>query len=458
MERKFRQVLQDAQLDSGCSLLLAVSGGVDSVVLLDLLAGYAGEFGLQLQVFHLNHQIRPESDADAEFVRRLCLGLDISCRIESVDVPAFAKKRRLSLETAGREARRELMLRLAAERDCARIVLAHHQDDQAETFLQRLLRGSGVSGLQAMRARSGLWWRPLLGFSRQQIVEHARRRQLAWVEDGSNTDTRYLRNRIRHQLLPQLCEYNPQINLRLATLSRQFQLEEDFWQQQVDRCWPQLLLSDGDGLRLSRPELLGSHPALQIRLLREGLRRLRGNLDGIEAVHLEALHGLVRAGCSQAELDLPECWVARRYEQLWLRKCPPRIEPFDFQLRVGDSVQLPDGQVLQAELLERAAGEDLNRVEFDADGLRFPLQVRSVQPGDRFRPSGMQGRRKIKDFLIDQKVEKEQRQSLPILFDRDEVLWLAGWRRSAVAPVKAGSRKILAVRLITAEGSTTKLL
>ncbi len=458
MEREFRKIVQQAGIGENRILLLAVSGGVDSIVLLDLMARLGDHFALKFQVLHLDHQIRAESRADAEFVADFCAERNIPCLVKTVDVPAVAKDRRLSLETAGREARREALKCWAEVHGCARIVLAHHRDDQAETFLQRLLRGSGKSGLQGMTTLDGLWWRPLLGFSRQQILEYAAQRKLDWVEDVSNADTSFLRNRIRHRLLPDLCEYNPQIAQRLTSLSRQFQIEEDFWQQQIAFVWPRLLLSDNDGLRLDRQQFIGCHPALQMRLLREGLRLVRGNLKTIESVHLDALIELTLSGRSQAELDLPDCWAARRYDQLWLRKIPPRAEGFELLLEMGEPLILPDGRILLAELQSHAGDENCSRVVFDAACLQFPLRVRSPQAGDRFRPSGMTGQRKIKDFLIDLKFEKEQRRSLPLLLNQEQILWLVGLRRSALAPVIDGCRETLVVRLLEGVDLETKPL
>lgn len=457
MQREFRQIVTQARL-GGERLLVGVSGGVDSVVLLDLLASVAPELDLELMVLHVDHCIRPESAADAEFVMGLCRGPDIPCRIETVDVPKLASERGLSLEAAGREARRELLQRWSEEHNCRRIVLAHHRGDQAETFLQRLLRGSGLSGLQAMRVDDGRYWRPLLSFSRGRIEAYARERQLEWVEDASNADPQFLRNRIRLELLPQLAQINPRIDERLAALCLQLQREEEFWRQQVEQVWPQVLLTTDDGLRLGRTRLLECHPALRLRLLREALRRLRGDLQALESVHIEALDKLLRTERSQAELDLPGCWAARRYNQLWLRLQAPKVREFDVPLLPGEPLVLPDGRVLVAELCERAQGETDHHVEFDAALLRFPLQVRSPQPGDRFVPSGMAGRRKVKDLLIDLKLEKEQRRSLPLLLCGDRILWLAGLRRSALAPVTRDCRKVLVVRLVEGGEMPTKTL
>ncbi len=228
------------------------------------------------------------------------------------------------------------------------------------------------------------------------------------------------------------------------------QSEEDYWQRQVEKLWPEVLLTADDGIRLNITRINETHPALQVRLLREGLRQIRGDLGGIEAVHLESLLMLTGQGKPQAELDLPGCWVARRYDQLWLRTLPATVAGFDLPLEAGASQTLPDGRILSVELLESSRGEDPCRVEFDAELVGFPLRVRSPLAGDRFRPSGMSGQRKIKDILVDLKVEKEQRRSLPLLVGQDEILWLAGLRRSVHAPVTEASRKILAVQLLKA--------
>ncbi|WP_020676947.1 tRNA lysidine(34) synthetase TilS [Geopsychrobacter electrodiphilus] len=450
MERIFSKIARQAGVGAETSLLLGVSGGVDSMVLLDLLCRFMGDGGHYLQIVHVDHQIRAKSDEDADFVLNQCRELGIPCQVERVDVPALAIEKGLSLETAGREARRKLFLGQAEAAGCMHIVLAHHRDDQAETFLQRLLRGSGKSGLAGMSEIQGLWWRPLLRFSRQEIMAYAEQRKLRWVEDESNADTVYLRNRIRHQLLPQLSDYNPEIKQRLASLSRQFQLEEDFWQQQVAQCWAKVLVNNEDGLRLNRQALLDAHPALQVRLLREGLRQVRGDLSGIATVHLDALSRLLHTERSQAELDLPGSWAGRRYEQLWLRKSKPERLSFDLLLSLGKPLSLPDGRVLYAELSGQAVSETAVQVVFDPSALEFPLQVRSPEAGDRFRPSGMRGQRKLKNFMIDLKLEKEQRQSFPLLLDRGEILWLIGLRRSALAPLESNSRKMLVLRLLEA--------
>jgi len=431
MQKMLEQQLENLTIKPGEIVLAAVSGGVDSVVLLDLLYSVREQYGFQLQVAHLDHRIRPQSGDDACFVQQRCAELGIPCQVEVADVPQLAAQRKLSLETAAREARREFLQRVAEQLGARLIVLGHQRGDQAETFLQRLLRGSGTAGLGGMRPLQGIWWRPLLDCSREQILGYARQHGLTWVEDASNADPDYLRNRLRHQLLPELHGYNPQIEPRLAELCRQLADETDYWQEKISGILPELIVSESDGLRLSRPGLLGLHPALRARLEREALRRVRGDLQRIESIHLKAIDDLLSAGRSQAQLDLPGCWAARRYDILWLRSAAPEILPgYDLALSVPGELELPCGRVLLAALQEEQLGESARVAEFSWSELPGELRVRSWRPGDRFAPAGMAGHQHLKAYFSNQKVELEERARTPLLTCGDEILWVIGRRRS----------------------------
>jgi tRNA(Ile)-lysidine synthase len=429
-------------------LLVAVSGGVDSVVLLHLLCSLAESLNLSLQVAHLDHQIRQESSDDVTFIKNLCAQWDIPCHTEACDVPALAEQNKISLEMAGRQARREFLQRIAGQVDAELIALAHHRDDQVETFLLRLLRGSGLSGLAAMRAHQGIWWRPLLSCNREQILDYARQHKLSWVEDKSNRDPIFLRNRFRTQIIPQLLEINPNFDNQIAGLTRQLQLEEDYWQEQIVQNFEKLIVSHDDGLRLNRTALLTLHQALRVRLLREALRLVRGDLQRIEAVHLQAIEGVLTGQRSQAQLDLPDCWVARRYETLWLRSDAPKVEePFDLSLPIPGEVELPDGRVLRVTLQDEQEGESLNVAEFSFAKLLQPLRVRSWQAGDRFEPFGLVGRKRLKHYFADNRVELEDRLKTPLLVSGETILWVAGMRRSRHALAVHDCGKILRVEL-----------
>lgn len=430
------------------NLVVAVSGGMDSVVLLHLLRHISITRPLTLQVAHLDHQIRSESSADAAFVRRMCDRWQLPCVIECCHVPALAEQGGISLEMAGRQARRDFLQRVACHCGADVIALGHHQDDQVETFLLRLVRGSGVSGLAAMATKSERWWRPLLASSRQQIADYAQQHGLSWVEDVSNQDRHFVRNRLRHDVVPQLKLLNPRFAERIQEVSIQIQAEEDYWQLQVDDLFPGLVTTDSDGLRLSRTALLQCHPALRLRLLREALRRIRGDLQGVESLHLHAMDALLNGSRSQAQLDLPGCWVARRYETLWLRCFPPAApSAFDRPVVVPGRTPLPDGRTLITTIEPVSKGETVDGIELDLEQLKEPLRVRSWCHGDRFAPQGMAGHKRLKRFFSDTRMELEQRLSVPLLVSGDVVLWIVGMRRSRQASVAAGSVSVVRVKL-----------
>lgn len=448
MQKTLERQIPAAGLEHGAPLVVAVSGGADSVVLLHLLHELADRYGLRLHVAHLNHQVRPEGSNDADFVRHLCAKLKLPCVVESVDVPVLAAEMGVSLEMAGREARRKFLLRHADRVGARLIAVAHHRDDQVETFFLRLLRGSGVAGLSAMQFRQDRWWRPLLECSREQILAYARRHKLGWVEDQSNSDPAFLRNRMRHQLLPQLREINLQFDERVSELCRQLRADELYWQQQVKVQLPALIVSTHDGLRLDRQKLLALPEALRIRVLREALRQVRGDLQRLEAVHLRAVSELLTGERSQAQLDLPGCWVARRYETLWLREqAPVKLKPYELSLPVPGELLLPCGRTLRAQLQAEPSGESATVAEFAWAGVAAPLEVRNWRPGDCFTPQGIDGHKKIKRLFGDLKVESEERSRVPLLLSAGEILWVAGLRRSSHASVAASSGEILRLEL-----------
>ena len=442
-----KQLEQNRWITPGTRLLVGLSGGVDSVVLLHVLKRLIPLRGLTLSAAHLDHGIRSQSGDDALFVDRLCRLWNIPLTVERCDVPELARQKKISLEMAAREARREFLLRTAAQQDAEYIVLAHHREDQAETFLLRLLRGSGLSGLSGMQPCCDQWLRPLLHVSRRQILDYAGDQDLTWSEDLSNRDGRYLRNRIRHGLLPQLRAYNPRLEERLDLLCRQQQSEEDFWSRLIEKKLPKIIISRDDGLRLSRRALLKLHPALRVRILREVIRLIKGDHQGMTEKHLVAIESLLQSELSQAAADLPGIWVARRYEQLWFRLSVPDLDEYCFELQVPGYIALPDGSQLTAELNSAAQGEFASVVEFAEEQLSLPLQIRTFRKGDRFSPSGVSGSKKLKDFFIDIKLEKEQRRRVPLVVSGEQILWVAGVRRSAFAPVGKKAGRVVRLEL-----------
>lgn len=445
------------QLPRGARLLVGLSGGADSVALLRLLLEVAAGYPLELRAAHLDHGLRAESSEDARWVAELCAQLNVPLAVERVEVGTLAQSSGCGIEDAGRQARRDFLERQALLQGCAAVALGHQRGDQAETVLHRLIRGTSLSGLAAMRFRAGLYIRPLLGWTRQELEDYLAAQGQDFLQDASNRDPVFTRNRLRHEVLPLLRQFNPRLEAHLAAFAARAAEEEDYWQQQELAALAGLRLPAEGELRLARSALAALPPALGRRVLRYALKEVRGNLAGVDAGHLEALRNLVVAGSPQAELYLPRAWAAVRFDALVLRQLPPPLaEPPRLLVPGPGDYPLPDGRVVRFEVNPGALGESRLGVEFALNSIGFPLQIRSFEPGDRIRLQGLNGRKKLKELFSEARIEQELRRVWPLLAG-EELLWVVGLRRSSLGRPVAPATAVLRVMVLDAESLTIQL-
>jgi tRNA(Ile)-lysidine synthase len=437
-------------LRGGEAVLVAVSGGSDSVALLDVLGVLRESLGLTLTVVHVHHGLRPEADAEAESVRRLCERLGVACHVERVTVrraPPWD-----GLEAESRRARHATLERVARVIGAARIATGHTADDQAETVLMRLLQGAGPRGLGGIAPVRGLLIRPLIETRRPAIEEYLGGRGLTWAEDPSNRDVRFLRNRIRHDLLPFMAELTGASVVdalgRSAAAARAVVADLE---ERARAELAHLAIRDGAGWSLDvgalaeRPielaaEVLRQAAALlgETRPLRgpaqRALRRLLGEAPPRRAVRLGRL-AVERSG---RRLRVGPVALPALVARVW--PVPGALELPEINARLGACIVARTGDYT----VPRAPG----RAAFDADALPSALAVRARRRGDVFSPFGAPALRRLKSFLIDVGVPRWQRPRTPLVEAGGEIIWVAGIRRGSIAPVTATTTRVLELALL----------
>ncbi|QWV98994.1 tRNA lysidine(34) synthetase TilS [Geomonas nitrogeniifigens] len=438
----------------GETVVVAVSGGADSVALLDIMTRLADE-RLKLIVAHLNHCLRgAESDTDEKFVADLATRYHLPFVAIRVDVASFAAAEGLSLEDAGRQARYAFFHEVARRRGATGIAVAHHLDDQAETVLIRLLRGAGATGLSAMKpSGANLVKRPLLKVSREELELYLNGRGLTWRTDETNSDTAILRNSIRHELIPVLKKYNPRVTERLAATAEILAADEELLDHLTVSSFDRLAFSANDEVVFGIEALLQEHRGLRLRLYRHGLHELRGDLMCIALTHLEAIDRLACSCRPNAGLKLPgDLRVERCYDRLsFTCAAPSAPRQWEQDVPGEGSYRLENGMTLTVRRVERPddlATGSKRIVHLSADAAPFPWLVRPFTPGDRFTPLGMTGSQKVKELFINEKLPLHERSRVPLVFSEGEIVWVAGVRVAQKGRVTSTTGAVLRVEIL----------
>ncbi|HEY8345369.1 MAG TPA: tRNA lysidine(34) synthetase TilS [Bacillota bacterium] len=472
-------------LDPHDKVLVAVSGGVDSLTLLAVLRKIP--FDLDLSVFHLNHGLRPEAKKDAELVAEICRKWSIPHRIININVQET--KGTDCIQAAARKERYRLLEEVAAEQGATRIALGHQADDQVETMLMRFINGAGPEGMAGIPPVRGRYIRPLIEVSRAEILEYARHSRLVWAEDASNQKTDYFRNKIRHCLLPLLeKEYQPQLRKRLMATASLFQEWEEYLHTQVGRVladWqlestarlseqarmcPGELFSPDDSKSGSSVELRSKEepsfleeiriPAEQWSILSPALKRavFRGVVFKIQpGLRLEYKHSELfldlLAGANGRRIILPgDLEVRKEHDQIIIKPVKQEVvERFFLPLNIPGCTELPFGQgvITASQGKKDLLPKDWREVSpaeafFDYDRVQLPLYLRPRKLGERFTPLGLAGTKKLKDFFSDLKVPRKERDRIPLVVDaEDRVLWVVGMRPSEVGRISERTEHVL---------------
>jgi len=455
--------------------LLAVSGGADSTALLYAMQSLSSKnvFGAELLCAHINHQLRgAQADLDEDFVIAQAARLKLVITTRRVDVLGFAGSNKLSIETAARELRMKNLLEIARANNCDYVITAHQKNDNAETILQRLTRGTGsrgLGGIWPMRvfADEFTFVRPLLCVRRDEIIEYLEQRNLKWRDDHTNADCTYRRNYIRHRLLPALQQdCNGSLVEQLSELSESARRFYKLVCGLADEVWPKVADTYGincaaEKVTLDLKVLLAQPKPVMVELVRKSLTVLGCGERDLTQHHYERILQLAEQNVSGRKIDLPgEFVVGAEYGNLIfsrLEKRPQSEEQFvkstevkvPGQTRLGRN--LIEATILEAdeEMFEKFKAEKTNFIErFDFDKIKPPLVVRFRKPGDRFVPLGLEKEKKVGKFLTAARVLQKVRKKLLIVTDSEKIIWVWPIRISEKAKVTGGIRKILQLQII----------
>ena len=434
----------------GEKVILALSGGIDSMVLMDLLLKAKVEFVAAHCNFHLRGE---ESDSDEKFVQEYAEKLGIQCFVKHFETEKFAKKHRLSIEMAARELRYAWFEELRQQLGFDKIAVAHHADDQAETFFINLLRGAGLNGLKGMKPHNGVIIRPLLWASREQIRKYAVENHIVWREDHTNVESVYLRNRIRNQLFPVFDELQPEARQGLYKSLGHLSAENELYRALLKEKLAQIVEQDGDvqlfpysafldcfvprndAKRMLKTEVPEpaipeatrrvEGPAYSFQLLFEWLRPYGFNTDQCHFIHES-----IGTGIGNQYFSPTHCIVIGR-DDLQLSEITEKTDD-EIQIEIGEE-EIFSPVHLQFSKLERTVDFIINKssemAQLDFDKLSFPLTLRRWRHGDRFHPFGMKGSKLLSDFFVDQKFSEYQKQNVWLLVSADDdILWVVGYR------------------------------
>jgi tRNA(Ile)-lysidine synthase len=439
---------------------VAVSGGADSVCLLHVLRDLAPRWNLGLIVLHLDHKLRgEESRQDALFVRDLAALLGLPFELQETDIAAHCRETGDNLEQAARAARLAFFNCLTQAGTVDRIAAGHTRADQAETVLFRFLRGSGTAGLAGIRpvTADGLV-RPLLEIDRPEIERYLRERSIAWRNDSTNASTAFARNRIRHELLPQLTrEWNPAMAETLAHTADWAQAEEAYWESELARLAPAYLIFDPPAVLLQVDPLAAAPLAVARRLVRRAVEWTKGDLRGVGFEHLAAVLQLAASVEGHGRLQIPGLDIFRSFG--WMRIAPPGIDNLEnrnyrLPLPVPGAVRLPGQRVVvQTELFENTNVTEPPEDVYngcvgclDWSWLSGPLEVRNWRPGDQYQPVGHSGAEKIKVLFHQSRVPLWERRHWPVVTMGEVILWARRFGPAAGFAASTGSSPVLVIR------------
>jgi tRNA(Ile)-lysidine synthase len=432
-------------------ILVGLSGGPDSVFLLYVLNNLKDTFLLDLHAVYINHSLRPEeTPGEIEFCKKLCERLSISFVTKVIDVKPYAKEHGLNKQDAARELRYKIFDEVSSDIRADRIAIGHTADDQLETFFIRFFRGSGPKGLSGIPPVRGNIIRPLIDTERREIEEFLNEQKINYIIDSSNLKKDYLRNRLRLSFIPEMKKINPHF---AETVSRTMDIlreEEHYFDIIVTKTLMKLITRKTDArIELFLSPMAAMDKVILRRVLRRAIDATKG-LRGMEFIHIESIIDLIKHGQQGNRLYLPKgLRVIKNYSTLVITsETPQKIETSTLNVP-GEVVFKESRAVIRASLENKvdSYGDGKTMVVFDADKTRTVLTVRSREKGDFFYPMGFGKKKKLQDYFVDEKVPRDERDSVPVVVSGNDIIWIAGYRGDERFKVSQETKRFLKLEL-----------
>lgn len=460
MEEKLLQYISDNGLImAGDRILIGVSGGADSLALLYFLKKYQKALGIEIAAAHLNHGIRGKAaEDDHTFVKEFCFEHSVQLYDKFVDVVQLSKKNKISVEEAGREARYTFFKELQSSEAYNKLALGHHLNDQAETVLMRLIRGTGIKGAAGMLSETNgesNIIRPLLCVDKEAIICYCKTNQLLYRTDETNFEADVTRNKLRLEVIPALREINPKVEEHLAEFALLANEHEQLLQTLIAEFGPKMITKKNNRVYLNLDIWRLQIPLVQKELLRQMIFHLKGSLKEIEYNHILCVKQLLLSEKTVWSFHLPHGMQAiRRYQCFWIEDKPevfPAVGCYElFSDKVfyfaKERLWIKLSVVTDKSIKKSKELKNHSEKYFDYGKIRGKLYLRSRQPGDFFSPVGIDGKKKIKDYFIDRKIEREKRDAIPLIAVGSEVIWILGYAINREYQAGPETKEILKVQ------------
>lgn len=438
-------------ITKGDRVLVGVSGGADSMALLHILKRLRHELGIEIYVAHINHGLRGEdADADAAYVEDICIEWGIPFFLKKACVSELAKEWRLSEEEAGRRVRFSFFDEVLRQIDGNKIALAHHRDDQVETIIHNIIRGTGMEGLRGIKPiRDNKIIRPLIEVDRVSIEEYLAMENIPYRHDHTNDCTIYTRNKIRHELIPYIEEnFNPNFKESIIRMTEIIGDEDEFLSDYVNELIDKNIAVKSDKVFIPLDFLTSCHVAVKRRIVRTCIDYLCGSVINIGQKHIDSILDVCNSNTGTS-ITLPlELTVYRDYNAILLIKGVDKKKvEFNLELKVPGLTVIDEiSMEIQTRYVDRFEFKDPYCVYIDGDRISNSLRIRNRLKGDRFRPLGMKGSKKLKDFFIDEKIPKYMRDNIPLVVDGNTIVWVVGYQISDDYKITDKTKNIIELR------------